>query len=300
MTRTLSVYICTILGLALSFSCFADNSVINYTVKIASRLGPMPIPKGEKPFIVFDSKDTAVIYFEELPYQDISMRCENLPSSEYHYFPVFPHLYYLPCPLRTLVAKNGNDILWKFPLDEYEGEPIGYSNNGIVLNSVGKGTMDIVSLEGGKILQSIPSASIKCSDYPRCAFYDKSNNILYVYCSEGILKSVNLQSKEVNVVFEPERQFLSKVAPDINNMKLDSSGRFVIFSETMPSRLSSWGGVAVYDLLSKEVIFREKIYRWSWHVDIAVGKNKDFAISYRCGDDADKVCGNYYQIVPKN
>jgi len=289
-----------LLMLTACFSCWADVGAVNYTVQITSRLGPTAVPKGEKPFIVFDAKETPVIYFDELPYQDISMRCDNVSSSEYYYFPVYPRIYFLPCPSRTLVAKNNNDIIWKLPIDDYEGEPIGYSQNGIILHSFSKGKIDIVSFEKGKIIQTFPTSSIKCSDYPRCAFYDKANNYLYVYCSEGVLKGINLQSKEVSNIFEPERQFLSKVAVDIGNIKLDSSGRFIIFSESMPSLLASWGGIAVYDLLNKEVIYREKIYRWSWQVDIAVGKKQDFAIGYRCGDDAsDKICGTYYQIVPE-
>jgi hypothetical protein len=291
------LYVC--LSFLLCFNCFADNGVVNYTVNITSRLGPIAIPKGEKPFIVFDAKDTPVIYFDELPYQDMSMRCENMTSSEYAYFPVYPRIYFLPCPSRTLIAKNNNDIVWKFPLDDYEGEPIGYSPNGIILHSFNKGKIDVISFDDGKLLQTFPSANV-CTDYPGSAFYDKGNNTLYVYCKEGTLKSIHFQTKEVATVFEPERQFLSKVAPDFANMKLDSSGRFIIFSESMPSRLSSWGGVAVYDILNKEVIFRERIYRWALHVDVAMGKNKDFAIAYRCGDDnSDKVCGTYYQITPK-
>lgn len=299
MVRSLGVYIGSLL-LAVSVSSFAETGVINYTVKTVSKLGPIPVPKGEKPFIIFDAKNAPVIYFDDLPYQDISMRCDSASSTETYYFPVYPRIYFLPCPNRILVAKNNTDIIWKFPLDDYEGEPIGYSQDGIVLHSFGKGKVDVVSFEKGSILQSFPTSAIQCTEYPRSAFYDKANTYLYVYCSEGILKGINFQTKEVNNVFEPERQFLSKVAVDIGNIKLDSSGRFIIFSEAMPSRLSSWGGIAVYDLFSKEVIFREKIYHWAWQVDIAVGKNKDFAIAYRCSDDtADKVCGNYYQIVPK-
>lgn len=300
MVRKHFAYTYFILSFLLSFNCFADTAVSNYTVKITSEFGPTVVPKGEKPFIVFDAKDTPVIFFDDLPYQDISMRCDNLSSSEYFYFPVYPRIYFLPCPARTLVAKNNNDIIWKFQLDDYEGDPIGYSPNGIILHSFNKAKLDILSFEDGKVIQSYPLGSL-CTDYPRSAFFDKPKNTLYLYCKEGILKSVNFQSKEVATVFEPERQFLSKTASDITNMKLDSSGRFIIFSESMPSRLSSWGGIAVYDTLNKEVIYREKIYRWSWHVDVAVGKNKDFAIAYRCGDDnTDKVCGKYYQIIPKN
>ncbi len=298
MIRMSFLYTCFILFL-LSFKCFADIGVVNYTVNIASRIGPVVVPKGEKPFIIFDAKDTPVIYFDDLPYQDISMRCDDARSAEYAYFPVYPRIYFIPCPSRILIAKNNNDVIWKFPLDDYEGEPIGYSLNGIVLHSFNKGKIDLISFENGKLIQSF-STNGMCTDYPGSAFYDKPNNALYVYCKEGSLKNVNFQTKEVTTIFEPERQFLSKVAPDFANIKLDSSGRFIIFSESMPSRLSSWGGIAVYDTFNKEVIFRERIYRWSWHVDIAVGKNKDFAIAYRCGDDAsDKVCGNYYQIVPK-
>lgn len=301
MIRSFSLSICSLLLLGLSFCLNADVAEVNYTVKIVSRLGPTVVPKGEKPFIVFDDKNKPVIYLDDLPYQDISMRCDNVPTSEYYYFPVYPRIYFLPCPTRTLVAKNNNDIIWKFPLDDYEGEPIGYSPDGILLHSFNKGKIDILSFEKGTILYSVPTSLIACNDYPRSAFFDKAKKFLYVYCSEGVLKGVNLPKNEVNTVFEPERQFLSKVAVDMGNIKLDSSGRFIIFSESMPSRLSSWGGIAVYDLIAKEVIYREKIYKWSWQVDIAVGQNKDFAIAYRCGDDSgDKVCGTYYQIVPKN
>ncbi len=273
----------------------------SYAVKINSRLGPTPVPKGVKPFIVFDSKDMPVIYFDDMPYQDISMKCDAASSSEYYYFPVYPRIYYSPCPTRTLVAKNNNDLVWKFPLDNYEGEPIGYSQEAIILHSFEKGKIDILSFETGKVINSVLTNQLNCTDYPRSGFYDKANNNLYIYCNEGVFKSFNLQSKESKTVFEPERQFLSKAVVEIGNIKLDSSGRFIIFSEAMPSRLQSWGGIAVYDLVNKEVIYREKVYHWSWHVDIAVGKNKDFAIAYRCGDDnVDKICGTYYQIVPKN
>ncbi len=301
MARDFALYVFSIIFMAVSLNCSAEVGATNYAVKINSRLGPTVVPKGEKPFIVFDVKDMPVIYFDELPYQDISMKCDIASSSEYYYFPVYPRIYYSPCPTRTLVAKNNNDLVWKFPLESYEGEPIGYSQDGIILQSFEKGKIDIISFETGKLLYSVQASQLKCTDYPRSAFYDKANNALYAYCSEGVFKGLNLQTNEATTVFEPERQFLSKVAVDIGNIKLDSSGRFIIFSETMPSRLQSWGGIAVYDLINKEVIYREKVYRWSWHVDIAVGKNKDFAIAYRCGDDAtDKICGTYYQIVPKN
>lgn len=289
-----------LLLLMVSHASLAKADVPNYTVKKSSRLGPIATPKGEKAFSVFNDKAEPVIYFIEVPYQDISTRCDDVADSENHFFPLYPRIYLVPCPSRRLIAKNDKDIVWKFALDNYEGEPIGYSTNGIILHSFAKAQLDILSFESGKILQSVPTASIQCKEYPSAAYYDKTNTDLYVFCKEGILKKLKLNTSELETVFEPKSQFLTKVPVDINNIKLDSSGRFMIYSETMPSRANSWGGIAVYDLLKKEDIFHEKIYSWPWHVDVSVGSNHDFAAIFYCNDDtAHKTCGYYYQILQK-
>ncbi|HRE30480.1 MAG TPA: hypothetical protein PLD88_00765, partial [Candidatus Berkiella sp.] len=205
MRRKFGLFIGTLLLIVINYPTVADD-VIKYTAKINSHIGPIPVPKGSKPFIVFDEKYNPVIYFDEQPYQDKAMRCD--PSmSEYYYFPVFPRIFYSPCPSRTLLAKNNNDIVWKYPLDEYEGEPIGYSTNGIVLHSFAKSKIDVLDFETGKMLQNVSTDTLKCSEYPSTAYYDKPNHLLYVYCKEGALKTYDFQKKEVATIFEPEKQF---------------------------------------------------------------------------------------------
>ncbi len=278
----------------------AEIGIPNYTVKKTSRLGPIPTPKGEIAFSVFNDKAEPVIYFIEIPYKDITGHCNETTDSENHFFPLYPRIFLLPCPARTLLAKNAKEIIWKFPLDDYEGEPIGYSPNGIILHSFAKAKLDILSFESGKIAQSIPSTLIQCKEYPRAGYYDNANNELYIFCKEGVLKKLNIKTSALETIYEPKPQFLTNVSVDISNIKLDSSGRFLIFSQTMPSRVNSWGGVAVYDLLKKQEVYHEKIYPWSWHVDVSVGSNRDFALIYNCTDDnAKKTCGNYYQILPE-
>lgn len=289
-----------LLLLIINHASLAEIGVPNYTVKKASRLGPVATPKGEIAFSVFNDKAEPVIYFIEIPYKDISDRCTDVTDSENHFFPLYPRIFLLTCPSRTLLAKNDKEIIWKFPLNDYEGEPIGYSPNGIILHSFAKARLDILSFENGNIIQSIPSNLLQCKEYPRSGYYDKTNNELYIFCKEGILKKLKIKTSELETFYEPKTQFLTNVVVDITNIKLDSSGRFLIFSQTMPSRANSSGGVAVYDLLKKEEIFHEQIYPWSWHIDVSVGNNRDFALTYNCTDDnAKKTCGNYYQILPE-
>jgi hypothetical protein len=278
-------------------NCYWGILYAGVSVKESSVLPVTPIKQNTQPYPIFDKDGKPEILFQQQPSKDINMSCLK-DNNEVYYFPIYPYVFYVPCPHRSLVAKNDqNGIKWATDLTDYNGGQIGYSKDGIVLHSFDKHKLDIINIETGTVIGSLPTKLLHCPGYPRSALYTKADNNLYVFCSEGVLKRASLQSQVVETVFETHKQFLTQVPASMNNMQIDSSGRFLIYSETMGSRANSWGGVAVYDLKAKKRIFSKNIYQASWDVNIAVGLHRDFFVQYLCYENKNyNVCGSYYLI----
>jgi hypothetical protein len=281
-------------------NCCSTFTYAASKVKEQEVFSHVPLVQNTEPFPIFTEDGKPQLLFQSRSSKDINMICKQ-NEKDISYFPVYPHIFYIPCPKRVLTAKNDqNEIKWAIDLSDYNGGQIGYSKDGIVLHSFDKWKLDIIDLETGHIIASFPTKSLECKEYPYSALYTKNDHSLYVFCQEGVLKKADLRSQEVLTVFKTPKQFFTTIASSLNNMKIDSSGRFFIYSETMGSRLNSWGGFGVYDLIDKKVIFSKKVYETSWDVNIAVGPRQDFFVQYLCYEDKKyNICSEYYTIQIK-
>lgn len=277
----------------------------DYKIVEQEKKPSIPFPDKTEPFLSMDAAGKANVTFIKKTSSDINQQC-SADTTTINLLPKYPNVFYVPCPKRTLAGTDtAGTVTWQFPLEEQGDREIGYGNNRVIIDAHDKRQVLILSSNTGEITQKVPYDILGCENRsPWAGYVDAAHQNLYIHCvdfvnNEGnLLNKVDLSNHTVTPLYHSDKQFLGGVASRLSHINIDSSGRFLIFSEVMPSRLSSWGRFTVLDTVTKKVIAKEKIYKWSWDVDIASGKNQDFAIGYLCDyNERYQYCTKTYKII---